>query len=408
MPTHETVAARTSRLRAHLNAGGAADPRVLAAISEEVSALGNDLSETLKAFTESNQAIKQHGAEVNSRLLALEQSFLAGGDGQQRQHGTLRDVSGEVVRSLGESTAFAALKEWNHGTARTKLSASIRAIVTEGRGDSNSSTMPSNPERSGIVGPVLPPLSLIQVLPSRPTTSDSVEHVRLNVTGDAAQQVKEGDEKAELDFEGTLVRADVITVAGHTTASKQVLSDNGALQSQIDLVIRSKVMSKLEDHILNGQGGDDIEGLLHLATVMVPSLTTTPADRIGETVTAMRANGYNPNVIVMNVWDWLKLGITKDADGNYQFGSPLSPAGMTLWNSPVVTSSKIPQGQVLVLDTAYITVLDREAANVMVSNSHKDYFTRNLVLILGELRAGLEVLDGQAIYLVDLEDATSS
>jgi HK97 family phage major capsid protein len=73
-----------------------------------------------------------------------------------------------------------------------------------------------------------------------------------------------------------------------------------------------------------------------------------------------------------------------------------------------VTSSKIPQGQVLVLDTAYITVLDREAASVMVSNSHKDYFTRNLVLILGELRAGLEVLDGQAIYLVDLEDATSS
>ncbi|MFG3996630.1 hypothetical protein ACGEND_11405 [Pseudomonas aeruginosa] len=44
----------------------------------------------------------------------------------------------------------------------------------------------------------------------------------------------------------------------------------------------------------------------------------------------------------------------------------------------------------------------------MVSNSHKDYFTRNLVLILGELRAGLEVLDGQAIYLVDLEDTTSS
>lgn len=60
------------------------------------------------------------------------------------------------------------------------------------------------------------------------------------------------------------------------------------------------------------------------------------------------------------------------------------------------------------LDTAYITILDREAPDVMVSNSHKDYFTRNLVLILGELRAGLEVLDGQAIYLVDLEDTTSS
>lgn len=351
---------------------------------------------------------KDGQSEVKARLHALEQSFLAGNLDRPPAQGGARDVSGEAIRALGESSAFASLKEWNHGTARTKLSASIRAIVTDGHGDSNSGTMPSNPQRTGIVGPVLPPLTLIQVLPSRRTTSDAVEHVRLNVTGDAAQQVKEGDEKAELDFEGELVRADVITVAGHTTASKQVLADNGALQNQIDLVIRSKVMSKLEDHVLNGQGGDDMEGLLHLATVMVPSLTTTPADRIGETVTAMRANGYNPNVIVMNVWDWLKLGITKDADGNYQFGSPLSPAGMTLWNSPVVTSSKMPQGQVLVLDTAYITVLDRESANVMVSNSHKDYFTRNLVLILGELRAGLEVLDGQAIYLVDLEEAASS
>ncbi len=366
------------------------------------------LHATLLDVVDGVKDFKDGQAELQARMHALEQSFLADNPSQALSHGTTRDVSGEVVRFLDESTAFASLKEWNHGTARAKLSASIRAIVTEGRGDSSSSTMPSNPERRGIVGPVLPPLNLIQVLPSRPTTSDAVEHVRLNVTGDAAQQVKEGDEKAELDFDGTLVRADIITVAGHTTASKQVLSDNDALQNQIDLVIRSKVMSKLEDHILNGQGGDDIEGLLRLATVMVPSITTTPADRIGETVTAMRANGYNPNVIVMNVWDWLKLGITKDADGNYQFGSPLSPAGMTLWNSPVVTSSKIPQGQVLVLDTAYITILDREAPDVMVSNSHKDYFTRNLVLILGELRAGLEVLDGQAIYLVDLEDTTSS
>ncbi|MNZ70880.1 Phage capsid family protein [compost metagenome] len=403
MPKNRSITERANFVQAQLNAAGGTNPQAFAALAEVVGDLGNDLNEVIKISAENNQTTKENTAQLNARLLELEQAAVGAKSRRVASHGTTHDVSGEVIRSLGESTAFASLKEWNHGTVRAKVGASIRAIVTEGRGDSNSGTMPSNPERSGIVGPALSPLTLIQVLPSRPTASDAVEHVRLNVTGDAAQQVKEGDEKAELDFEGELVRAGIITVAGHTTASKQVLADNSALQSQVDLVIRSKVTSKLEDHILNGQGGDDVEGLLHLATVMVPSITSTPADRIGETVTAMRDRGYNPNVVVMNSWDWLKLGITKDADGNYQFGSPLSPAGMTLWNSPVVTSSKMPQGQVLVLDTAYITILDREAANVMVSNSHKDYFTRNLVLILGELRAGLEVLDGQAIYLVDLE-----
>lgn len=50
----------------------------------------------------------------------------------------------------------------------------------------------------------------------------------------------------------------------------------------------------------------------------------------------------------------------------------------------------------------HVSVLDREQPSVMLSNSHKDYFTRNLVAILGELRAGLEVRDGFAVYRMDL------
>lgn len=49
------------------------------------------------------------------------------------------------------------------------------------------------------------------------------------------------------------------------------------------------------------------------------------------------------------------------------------------------------------LDTSYTSVLDRQAVSVLISNSHKDYFTRNLILILAELRAGLEVLDTLAV-----------
>ena len=411
---------RWERLRAHLAAGRPApdnDHRTLATITQEMTEMDNDIGQMAGALQAQNQTLHQHQdalknqqdrqAEFGARLLELEQKAV--GSGFQPSAATLRNIAADAVDSFQESSSFAALKDWNQGTARANLGASIRAIVNDGHGDTSIGQMPSQPERSGVFGPIQRPLTLLQALPSRPTGSDSVEHVRLHVTGDAELQEKEGDEKAELDFDGELVKARVVTIAGHTTASRQVLSDHAALQSQIDLVITQKVLGKLEHKIIHGQGGDDIDGLLNLATVMIPELTSTPADRIGETVTAMQVLGYLPNLIVMNPRDWLKLGITKtEQEGNYLFGSPVAPVPLVLWRVPVVLSHEMPEGSVLVIDTAHVTVLDREAPSVMVSNSHLDYFTRNLVKILGELRAGLEVRDAQAVFLVELEAGSTT
>src|SRR5690606_35004716 len=85
----------------------------------------------------------------------------------------------------------------------------------------------------------------------------------------------------------------------------------------------------------------------------------------------------------------------------YLFGSPASPLPPALWNLPVALEPSMPAGSALVLDLSFITVLDRERVSVLLSNSHKDNFTKNLVTILGELRAGLEVLDQGAVFLVE-------
>ncbi|MCY1303483.1 hypothetical protein D9M70_531940 [compost metagenome] len=102
--------------------------------------------------------------------------------------------------------------------------------------------------------------------------------------------------------------------------------------------------------------------------------------------------------------DWFRLQITKKnaTDEEYVFGSPTMPVAPSLWNSRIVTTPSIAEGEAMTIDTSFVTVLDREAPGVLLSNSHKDYFTRNLLLILGELRAGLEVLDTFAIYKMSL------
>ena len=100
--------------------------------------------------------------------------------------------------------------------------------------------------------------------------------------------------------------------------------------------------------------------------------------------------------------------MSKSEDGEYLFGSPTAPMGEVFWNGTVVASPSVPEGEGLTIDTRFTTVLDREQMSIMVSNTHKDYFTRNLVAILGEMRAGLEVTDARAVYQFDFDGEASS
>lgn len=372
---------------------------------QQINASLTDLGERLKSYRATHE-------EVTARLTAVEQHVvkLDGGRGSDSFTFTGAAVAASAMQEFDSDPAFAHLRAGNHGSARTTLSAGIRAALTNDQGTSNGG-MPSQPERRGVVGQVLAPLSLLQALPSRPVSADSVEFIQLNTNDEAGVQALEGDEKKNLDFEGTLVKAHIATIAGHTTASRQVLADHAALQGQIDLTLRGKVLAKLESQLINGTGNDgEILGLIPQSTIFLPSLPVhaqNHLDLVGEAQANMRSNGYNPSLVIINPLDWFAMTVTKTADDDYLFGSPVMPAAPALWGATVVQSSAIPQGTVLVIDPAFVTVLDRQKTDVMVSTSHKDYFTRNLVLILSECRAGLEVLDGFAVYRVTL-DAQSS
>src|SRR5690606_15485306 len=105
-----------------------------------------------------------------------------------------------------------------------------------------------------------------------------------------------------------------------------------------------------------------------------------------------------PNVLVLSASDWFAIQCQKTShEQAYLFGSPLSPAAPAIWNKPVVLSPSLAVGTALLLDTTYVTVLDRMQATVTTSNAHSDFFVRNLVAILAELRAGLQVLDPWAV-----------
>src|SRR5690606_37096602 len=124
-------------------------------------------------------------------------------------------------------------------------------------------------------------------------------------TGDAGEQEQKGTEKPSVEFAGEKKIANIVTIAAWTAATKQVLGDHPALQSQIDRVLRHKLLSRLEHQLVNGPGGQGkIHGLLDQATQFAPTIGQTTADVIGECIVSMADDGYLPSLVVMNPLDW--------------------------------------------------------------------------------------------------------
>ena len=73
-----------------------------------------------------------------------------------------------------------------------------------------------------------------------------------------------------------------------------------------------------------------------------------------------------------------------------------------MWGLPVIESEFVPEGTAFVGDFRQMVIWDREETTIRATDSHSDFFIRNMVAILGELRAAFGVLRPAAIVEIDL------
>lgn len=366
---------------------------------EKEFGLVKELGDNIKKYNDEH-------AELRSRLDAVEQIAVRG-NGDASAPAARGELGMKLKSHFENDSAFEHLKSWNQGTSRAMLDIGIKSLTNETSAtSSNDGVIPSQPERVGIVGPVIAQPRLLNFLRVRPVTADSVEFIQLDTMDDVDYQYGEGTEKAKLDFSGTKKRAHIVTVAGHVTASRQVLQDHATLAQQVNTVLVQKLMNKLCYELINGIGGNGdeqrIEGLMTQATTLSSHAATTFADRIGEAIAAQSSLGFQPGLIVVNPQTWFEEIATAktQTELNYLFGSPASPLPPALWNLPVCIEPSMPTDNAMVIDTNFVTMLDRQQVSILISNSHGENFTKNLITILGELRAGLEVLHSGAVVKV--------
>ena len=257
------------------------------------------------------------------------------------------------------------------------------------------------------------PFTIRDVVSIRQTNSDTVEYVRQSTRTNAAAPVPEatttdttGDEdsvKPESAMAFAKVTAPVRTIAHWAPATKRALSDAAQLRGLIDQELRDGLREEEEDQIVNGDGtGENLEGIATVSTQTqawdTDLLTTTRKARTKVRVTGRsQATAY-----LLNPADWERIDLLQDNENRYYFGGPMQLGTPTLWGLPVVESEAVTSGVGYVGDFRKCILWDREQANISVSDSHSDFFIRNMVAILAEERVAFGITRPTAIVEMDL------
>lgn len=248
------------------------------------------------------------------------------------------------------------------------------------------------------------PLNVLDVITRGNTTSDTVEYVRVTTTTNAAAPVPEatqvgesGDEEAtkpESAIALEKVTETVKTIAHWLPATKRALSDAAQVRTLIDNFLRYGLLEELEDQIINGDGtGENFPGILNTPNVQVQSWDTDLLATARKAKTKVRVVGRaNANAYLLHPNDAERLDLLKDDQGRYYYGGPAQDGAQPLWRLPVVETEAVGEGVGICGDFRRAVLWDREESSIAVSDSHNDFFIRNLVAILAELRAAFGVL----------------
>jgi len=252
------------------------------------------------------------------------------------------------------------------------------------------------------------------------TSSDTFEYVRVTSKTRNAAGVLEATSSAPIDgttvtdaigglkpesaiaFE--VVSSPVETIAHWMAISRRAAADGGHIAGLINQFLLSDLGRAEEDAILTGSGNSpELKGLLSYALPTVPS-AGTDLDAVVDAQAKIRLAGRIPTAIVMHPNDWFSPGFmtAKASDGQYLITDPRASLDQLLrvWGLQVVLSNAMTENTALVGDFRQAVVADREQASIYVTDSHADFFTRNILAILAEERLGFGVLDTSAFCTI--------
>ena len=260
--------------------------------------------------------------------------------------------------------------------------------------------------QGGIQDLLLRRLTIADLLAQGQTDSSVVRYLREATNTNAAAGVLEGDLKPESTITFDAVDEPVRKIATFLPVTDEMLEDVAQLRTYLDGRLRLFVQHEEERQLLSGTGtAPQLRGLLNRTGIqtVAKGAGASAIDAIYTAMTNIRVNALvEPDGIVMHPTNWAAVRTQKDGQGQYYGGGPFAGMyGDELWGLRVAVTSAIPVNTALV--GAFATqaqVFRRNGLTVEASNSHSDFFQRNLTAIRAEERLALAVYRPAAFHTV--------
>jgi HK97 family phage major capsid protein len=286
----------------------------------------------------------------------------------------------------------------------------LKALVTSGGGTTDAGVL-FQPQQLGVVPyPQLQP-KLRDIITTGTTTTDRIEYAQvLNETNgatNAAKTVREATGtndgsgvKPESGLAFRKASADVVTVAHWIPATKRSLSDAAQVRTLIDGFLRRGLDLEIDRLILSGDadtpvGDEEWNGILNTTGVQAQAwdargIAATIRKGIGRVV---NIGGQVNGVLVSPELDE-ELDLLQDANDRYYGQGPFGIGPATIWGRPrIVVPALSGRNTWIAGDFSTCVLWDREQATLTATDSHADFFIRNLVAILAEARAAFGIFN---------------
>lgn len=269
--------------------------------------------------------------------------------------------------------------------------------LTESAGSGGALALPD--VRPGIVPGPQPPVVVANLFAPGTTTATAITYLREKTFTNAAAPVLEGGTKPESALVFESVTDPLRKIAHWLPATDEILEDVDQLTAYIDARLRGGVQL-VEDHqLLHGTGvAPELLGLL-TRTDLAPPLTAgageSAADAIARQIAAVQTlSQLVCDGVILNPSDYLLMSLVKTSTGEYLSSGPFqAPITPVLWGRSLALSPECPSGTAIVGAFKAAAQLFRHGNGLRVeaSNSHQDFFIKNLVAIRAEERLALAV-----------------
>jgi hypothetical protein len=228
-------------------------------------------------------------------------------------------------------------------------------------------------------------------------TGGLIQYLEETVWTNAAAAVAAGAPKPESTLTFAAKQQALVKLAHWIGCPDEFFEDVDGLRSYVDARMGQGVIDELEDQVVNGDGlTGNMLGLMNV-TGMAPDVATPAGGVYAQAIAAQRAQIYSlsrlrPDAVVMSPATWVLVsGQTSDA-GGYLAGPGTFAAGpeSRVAGLRVVETPHIADGVAVVGAFAQGAQLFRKGGvTVQATNSHADYFVKNITAIRAEIRAAL-------------------